>query len=352
MIVVIVAILVSLNNSDEKNNPEIIKVGVILPLSGQYSFFGESVKNAIELSLNDLDNKNVEVIYEDDEFNATKGLSAYNKLQSIDKVDTVIALSSPTIEVIKPVINDSDELMFTVGNETSIEEDNVFEIIPWGAKLFNTLGQEVSDRYENIAVVYGSDSQLFETNRGLFVEGLANDNHSEIAVSSNSDVRTEVSKMLNQNFDAYTLFLTVEQGIKFLNEVSKQSGENQPQLICDGNIELTIGDYLPKVQDKNIFNGCISTMIADTTTDEFNETYIEIYEQDPNFLAVYGYDAIQIISEYLAGKDKLDWKNILEEDKFVFDGASGEIKFDETGSRVLKSKTHIFKGGEFVLLEN
>jgi acetyl esterase/lipase len=70
--------------------------------------------------------------------------------------------------------------------------------------------------------------------------------------------------------------------LKFLNEVSRQGGANKPQLICDGNIELTIGDYLGKVIDKNIFEGCISTMITDTTSKEFTEKYSNEKQIDAN----------------------------------------------------------------------
>jgi branched-chain amino acid transport system substrate-binding protein len=351
-IVVIVLGITALKQGDNVNNTDVVKVGVILPLSGQYAVFGESVRNAITMSFNDLENKNIQLIFEDDEFDSKKGLSAYNKLQNVDNVDIIVALSSPVLEVLKPIVNQSDELMLTVGNESSIENDNVFEIIPWGAKLFTILGEEVSETYDNIAIVYSSEASIFETNKGLFVDGLKNQNYIEVAVSSNSDVRTEVSKMLAQNVDAYTLFLTVDQGVKFLNEVARQGGANRPQLICDANIELTIGDYLGKVIDKNIFENCISTMIADTTNKEFNEKYKELYEYDPNFIAVYGYDAVQIISKKLAGKNKADWKKILDDNKFEHMGMSGKIIFDETGSRVLESVVNIFKSGAFVKLEN
>jgi len=325
---------------------------VILPLSGQYAVFGESVKNSMNMSLNDLENKNVELVFEDDQFDSKKGFSAYNKLQSFDGVDIIVALASPTLEVTKPVINETDELMLTVGNEATVEKDNVFEVIPWATALFKSLGQEVAIKYNNPALVYSSDWSIALANVEQFNKGMGNKKYSEIKIASNSDIRTEVTKMLSQNVDSYTLLLPLEQGVKFLNEVSKQAGENRPQLICDANIELTIGDYLSKVSDKTVFDGCISTMIADTTSKEFTEKYKELYDIEPNFIAVYGYDAVQIISKKLAGKNKSDWKNILNNDKFEHTGMSGKIIFDQTGSRVFESEVKIFKNGAFVKTEN
>ncbi len=348
ILIVIVIGAVVYGGNDKTASTDKVRVGVILPLSGQYAAFGESVKKSMEMSLQDLPNKNVELVFEDDQFDSKKALSAYNKLQSVDNVDMVVGLASPSLEVLKPLVNQSNELLFTVGNEASIENDNVFEIIPWGAKLFTKLGEEVSGKYKKIGIVTASDVSLFQVNKDLFLRGLKNQDYVEISVSSNSDIKTEVSKMLNQGVDSYTVFTTTDQGVKLISEVTKQSGNKKVQVICDGNMELTIGEYFKRGLTDKDFEGCISTMIADTTSKEYTAKYKQLYNAEPNFLGVYGYDSVQVISKYLAGKNKNDWKNILEDKKFGYMGASGNIKFDETGSRVLESATHIFKGGKFV----
>ena len=350
ILILIVIGVVAYNNSNKPALNNKIKVGVVLPLSGQYASFGESVKNSMELSAKDLPNKNVELVFEDGQYNSAKGLSAYDKLQTVDNVDLVVGLDSPTLEVLKPKVNQSDELMLTVGNETTVEKDNVFEIIPWASKLFNTLGQEVSGKYHKTAVVYAVDSPLFTTNKGLFINGLNNSNYIEVPVSSNSDVRTEVSKMLSENVDSYTVFLGVDQGVKFINEVVKQSKDKRPQIICDGNLELSVGDYLKKGVSDSTLEGCISTMIKDNTNKAYLDEYKAAYNSEPNFLGVYGYDAVQVIGNVLAKAPKKGWKATLENKNLVYNGMSGKITFDETGSRVLDSEVHVFKDGKFVKL--
>lgn len=348
VLILIVVGVVSYNNSYKPLVNNKIKVGVILPLSGQYASFGESVKNSMEMSLKDLPDNNVELVFEDDQYNSAKAISAYDKLQTVDNVDLIVGLVSPTLEVLKPKVNQSDELMLTVGNETTVEKDNVFEVIPWASELFNTLGKEVSTKYKKTAVVYAVDSPLFTTNKGLFIKGLNNTNYIEVPISSNSDVRTEVSKMLNDGVDSYTVFLGVDQGVKFINEVVKQSKEIRPQIICDGNLELSVGDYLKKGVSDSTLEGCISTMIADNTNKTYLDGYKGAYKSEPNFLGVYGYDAVQVIGKVLGKVAKKDWKATLENKNLSFNGMSGKITFDQTGSRVLESEVHIFKDGKFV----
>jgi len=351
VLILIVVGAVSYSNSNKStsnvNNGK-IKVGVILPLSGQYASFGESVKNSMELSAKDLQNKNVELVFEDDQYDSAKALSAYNKLESVDKVDLIVGLVSPTLEVIKSVINKTDSIMLTVGNETTVEKDNVFEILPWASELFNTLGKEVSGKYKKTAVVYSVDSPLFTTNKGLFIKGLNNSNYIEVTISSNSDVRTEVSKMLSDGADSYTVFLGVDQGVQFINEVVRQSKNKRAQIICDGNLELSVGDYLKKGVSDSTLEGCISTMIADNTSKAYLDEYKAAYNGEPNFLGVYGYDAVGVIGNVLGKVNKKDWKSTLEKDGLTYNGMSGKIIFDQTGSRVLDSEVHIFKDGKFV----
>ena len=48
----------SLSENDSKNE-KILKVGVLLPLSGEYQDIGESFLKAIQLALYDISNKNI-----------------------------------------------------------------------------------------------------------------------------------------------------------------------------------------------------------------------------------------------------------------------------------------------------
>ena len=82
--------------------------------------------------------------------------------------------------------------------------------------------------------------------------------------------------------------------------------------------------------------------------EDFLQKYKDTYKAAPNFLGVYGYDAVQVISKVLGGEKKTGWKKTLEDKKLVITGASGKISFDETGSRVLESEVHIYKDGKFV----
>ena len=68
--------------------PQVIKIGAILPLTGPIAFFGEYEKNAINIACSEINDrggikgKKVEVIYEDSQNDPKKAVNAFNKLIS------------------------------------------------------------------------------------------------------------------------------------------------------------------------------------------------------------------------------------------------------------------------------
>lgn len=67
---------------------EPFKVGISLPLSGAGAEYGAATKNGILLAQETFPNlRQIKFIFEDNQYDAKLGLSAFNKLRSIDKVD-------------------------------------------------------------------------------------------------------------------------------------------------------------------------------------------------------------------------------------------------------------------------
>ena len=84
LIAIIIYILIFFNSnllSSEDNN--ILKVGLLAPLSGEYKDLGNSLLYSLQLALNELDDENVYIIPEDSGSNdKTKLINAVEKLQS------------------------------------------------------------------------------------------------------------------------------------------------------------------------------------------------------------------------------------------------------------------------------
>ena len=326
-----------------------IKVGVILPMTGQYAMFGESLKQAIEMSRAKLDPKvatNMTIIYEDDQYDAKTAVSAYHKLKDIDGVNVVVVLGAPSIEALKPLVTKDNIVMLALGESLFHEPDTIFQLMPAGDLIFPTLGQLASKNYKNIAVV-SAPSSLFTLNANLFKQGLAKETGmQDIVVATDDQIRTSVTKLLASKAEATTVMLPLDSGIKFLRELKNQKGGRSIAIICDANMQLAIGEYIKAVGEE-MLNGCLSATLPNTFSSWFLADYKAKYKTEPILTADYAYDSIGMIAELVQKYPVADWSKVLAKD-YHYTGASGEITFNQNGTRSGGVAVYKLQGGRFV----
>ena len=104
VIILVVIVLITSQQSGQTNITEPIKIGVITPLTGDYSIVGEEVQKGIELAVSQLGKQGVKisVVCEDDQLDPKNTVTAANKLITIDKVDFVVVFS---VEEAKPIFS-------------------------------------------------------------------------------------------------------------------------------------------------------------------------------------------------------------------------------------------------------
>ncbi len=103
-IVVIIGGIVWYNHSKNKvvTTAQPIKIGSILPLTGDFAFFGGEILRGEQIALDEAkqDGWNVSLISEDDQSSPTQSVNAANKLVQSDKVKTVL---TATLQEVKPM---------------------------------------------------------------------------------------------------------------------------------------------------------------------------------------------------------------------------------------------------------
>ncbi len=97
----------------KKENKNILKIGVLLPLSGQFQNIGESFLKAIQLALYDISDENIKIYPKDSKGNA---LNAYQAAKEFDEEGVKI--------VIGPIFYDNLERLGEINNITFISLTN------------------------------------------------------------------------------------------------------------------------------------------------------------------------------------------------------------------------------------
>ncbi len=119
-------LLFAINSIATSENPKknlqkgkILKIGVLLPLSGEFQNVGESFLKAIQLALNDISNKNIIIYPRDSKANS---LNAYLSAKELEDMGINV--------VIGPIFFESLERLSEVNNITFISLTNKTQKIP------------------------------------------------------------------------------------------------------------------------------------------------------------------------------------------------------------------------------
>ena len=330
--IVVVIIVIFAGNSTNKNN-EVIRIGVIAPLSGDFGAVGQNFVNGIKTAESVYEKetgKQVEIIIEDDGGEATKGLTAFNKLTQVDKVDGLINTFTSTMDAIyEPSKNLSYPVLMGFLQANNVADDHVFQI---------TLGNDnVWDRYakylmeqdfdkSNLVIVHSKDAAQ-ESFAKEFSKHYKGKTETIVASSEKTLLKSDATKIAGLKPSAIIFFMTPENGAIMTKELLPLI-EKETQLIYDVQIHTGMNYYKDILGDLNKINGAISIIPEGEPNQEFIKTYKEVIGTDPGFTSDFGYDAMMV---YLEAQDtsKDTWIKNLKKTNFA--GASGTIKFDNNG---------------------
>jgi len=106
------------NQNSSKNNKE-LKIGVLLPLSGEFEVIGQSFLKAIQLALHDISNENIKIYPKDSKANA---LDAFKSAKELENLGIEI--------VIGPIFYESLKKLNEINNVTFISLTNKTQKIP------------------------------------------------------------------------------------------------------------------------------------------------------------------------------------------------------------------------------
>lgn len=343
---VVGAILTFSSCSNKETN--VIKVGAILPLTGDLASYGVDTRKALELAEEQInlkggiDGKNVKVIFEDSKGTSALAATAINKLTSVDKVIGILGpITSPEVLSISPIAN-SNKTPIISPSSTSID------ISKAGPYVFRTIN---ADNIETLAFAHFIKEKLDSPNVGIIADRAAGTLSyaesfekyykadgglivgKEIFQENLKDFRSEILKLLNiKDIQAiYVSGVSMEIGLitkqirgynKKIQIISYQSAEDRRVVELAG----------------NTVNGMIysSTTLPENYLGKAREDFVTEFQKKyghvPGIFAAEIYDGINILLDaYSKGiKNNEPLINYLKNAK-DYQGASGKITFDENG---------------------
>lgn len=356
-IIVILILIFSVNyfTENEKVSDNGLKIGMIAPLSGDFAGVGQNVVNGASLAAKHYSENNnivVDLIVEDDSADATKGLSAFNKLTQVDKTDGLVNVFTSTMDA----IYDASEVlpypvMMTFFQANNVADDHVFQTTPGNDGTWtgyaNYLKSSVFNM-DNLVVVHSPDAaQTSFAEAFVGAYGTSGVTVFETVLDKNS-LRTDATKIASLKPTTVLFIMTPEAGAILTKELLVQTEGQEIDLLYDIQLVTGIDFYTEQLGGLDKINGSIGLSLEGNLSDKFKTDYNLMFGEDPGFLAEYGYDTMLTYLESYNEEESV-WTSNLKKTKK--DGESGYFAFDDKGIRLPDLAVKEIQNGELVTID-
>lgn len=366
-IIIIVIVVISAAVFYKPAPKEAIKIGAIIPLSGEYARWGEFGKYGIELALEELKKDpffqqySIEVIYENSQGITSVAVSAFNKLVTIDKIKIVITSLAQIGLPIQALANQNkivqiDHLIvapsYSTPSDYSFRTANSLKVaIEQMAELgFNRL------RAKKTAVIYVNNDfgaqgykvfkEKYQALGGTLVV-------EEAQKQGGTDFRTEIIKIKQANPDVIALISDPLESVAFIKQVKELDVTSR--LVAT---EWSITDDFLKIAGDAAENLIFYTSFDDESLSQnepytsFRARHLERYDKIPEITSVQAYDAIILAGQATKKCRAENFSTECIKTKLAetqnYEGASGRISFDVNGDVSKPIYWKIIKNGQFV----
>jgi hypothetical protein len=359
-------------NENNSESEKILKVGVLLPLSGKFQDIGESFLKAIQLALYDISNEDIIIYPKDSKGNA---LNSYQSAKEFEEQGIKI--------VIGPIFYESLERLGEINKITFISLTNKTKEIPKNTIAF---GVNIESQI-NALKKYFDEIKVSKT---LFLSP-----NSEFIYQSESIVKKDVLKFYKiYSYDINPKKITgeiekitkyserkkdLERRIKILEKSDLYKDKNELKKLeqmhtlgkvnFDSVVVLDFGERLKSVLSSFMFSDVSSNEINFFTINQwfdktffnenamqnlyfpsvdlknlkkFNKKFLKIYNEEPNKVSILGYDALGLIY-YCWFNNNFQFKQDQLYNKKGFKGLHGEFIIEDNLS---KQKLNIYKVSE------
>ncbi len=337
-------------------------IGVIAPLTGEGSRYGEAMKYGIDLALDEInlkggyDGDSVVAIYMDDKFDAKEGLNGLNFLTDVKKVPIIFGPAGSGIsKTLTPIANEKKVVLFSsisTSDALSGARDYFFRDISsnsmQAASVADFLKNELS--ITNVGVFYENNEYGINMNK-IFKEKFAGGNiiFNLPYEFKQADFKTSILSIKDKKFDAIFIQGTTW-GIANLIKQLRQYNIECPIITGDGGY----GDEIKTIAGSSA-NGLYCTLpaVKDTASSSyvsFKERFLNEYHKAPDIYSVYSYDAVMMFFASVANEKEENVSGELIRDKLfttTYSGIGGTYKFDQYGDVDIPYVIYQYSNGDY-----
>jgi len=362
LIIVVVAVLAIVIRGTRPSNPGELTIGATLPLSGDAAVFGKNTQEGIDLAISEINDnggvlgQKVRVSYEDTKALAKEGVTAYQKLTTVDRVPAIIDDSVSSVTLAMAPLADRNHVVVLATGATAPQISGVSKYVfrIWNSDAYEgeVIAQHATSAMglKNVAILYINN----EYGKGL--EGVFRSEFSrrggriaaaESFEQSSTDVRTQLTKIREASPDGLYL-------IGYPKEIGtalRQAKELGVSAALLGTVALHDQQLVESAG--GAAEGLVFPFPKDpsgTQVEKFKTTFSAKYSKAPPVLADVGYDAVKMIVGAIEASKGTSGEQIRQGLTALKDypGASGQMTFDKNGDVHKPMGIKVIQNGQFV----
>ena len=356
--------------SNKKNleNKKFLKIGVLLPLSGEFEEVGESFLKAIQLALYDISNENIKIYPKDSKANA---LSAYQAAKEFHEQGIKI--------VIGPIFYESLERLDKINSITFISLTNNVQKIPKNTIAFGINIKSQINALEKYFKEIKVSKTLLLSPKTEFLNQTETIENSELKLyevffydTSPKKITSEIEELTKYRERKKDL----ERRIKILEKSDLYKHKQELKILeqkhtlgkvnFDSVVVVDFGERLKSVLTSFMFSDVPSTEVNFFTINQwfdetffnenalhglhfpsidlknfkkFNKKFMKTYNEKPNKVSILAYDALGLIY-YCWSNNNFQFRSEQLYNKDGFKGLHGEFIIE---NNISKQKLKIYK---------
>ncbi len=369
-ITLITYILFFFNSNLLSNENNVLKVGLLAPLSGEYRQLGESLLYSLQLALDEIDDKNVQIIPRDTGSNDKKKLN--NAIEEIKSEGVKIVIGPIDNDDFKEVKKFSDMIFISPSNLNPEFDNNIISIGISLESQIQALQEFIKKQKKNKTVILVPKNQYAEfIDNKIKNSGLKD--YKVFKYSSDPKILTgEIEVLTNYSQRKRNLELRKKMFEDKDDEQSKKSLERLEQKYTLGEVNfdsviiIDFGNSLKSVLTSLVFTDVDQEKVLFTTVNQwfdesifyentvkrifypsvnfkefkkYKDNYFKVFNQTPSEITILAYDAIGLIYYAWKKNPKIDDIN-----DFSFKGkVKGKIGTFKFGGKKVIQDLNIYK---------
>lgn len=351
------------------NNKNNISIGILFPLTGDAASYGEKGTKAIDLAIDEI-NKNggingieVRAIFEDSQAEPKTGVTATNKLVSIDKVPAIVGDIVSSVTIPAATIAEKNKVVLIAPTSSAPAITNageyIFRVWPSDLEEGKAIGEFAKLKGFKRAALFHLNNDYGNSIAEIFTVNFETDSSkvivNETYLENQTDFKPTLTRIKSLNPDVIYL-------AGYYNDVAKIAIQIRELNIKGQLLGVTAIEDDRFIQIAgNAANGFIYPLATgfeasstNPATKAFVTNFVTKFGYEPGWVEAHCYDAFMLVCTALKkSNDNLSGTAIKKyfDTMQGYDGVTGKIIFDINGDVVKPVKFKTIVDGEFIELK-